>query len=302
MSVKNYSNILIDGTNFFLRTYESCNSKVDIVDNILSQPFEESYRRLRDIESQYLALNGKIFILFDNPLSAINRRKQLSGGQYKSNRSNYPIIVYKTIDFFKFFVVNLGREFNTLSVDGFEADDLVKKTLNLCDIDSLNQVLLISADMDWSRFVSQDVHWFNYSKIFTPKIFENTYGFEPSFSKVHLYKTFRGDRVDCIPNAVPNLREDILLKIIEEPNLEVIFKKCIRADYGNWSSKILDAKHELELNYKLINLIEPSPENINSNIVWGRSNPKLAEHLASSFKLKLDFDSEIDEDIFMKSN
>jgi hypothetical protein len=79
-------------------------------------------------------------------------------------------------------------------------------------------VLLVSDDMDWSRAISESVHWMVHKNrqdiIYTKDNFYKEYGFYPGRDEVCLYKAIRGDIGDNILPGVKNIPESVVLSIV----------------------------------------------------------------------------------------
>lgn len=254
-----YDHIIIDLNNLFWRTmYSSFRKKLDDESsNLYASTIQDVLKRIREFNNQYGSANCKTYLCCDNPFSKINERKEIYPN-YKHARKNknLPIGFYKTLDTVIEILSIYDNNFFICRKEAHEADDMVPIILK--EIDSKENVLLISADLDWARSINNSISWFNYSTLYTIKEFENEYGFSPKGKTIQMYKAIHGDTSDCIENAVPYLPKNILLELVKYNSIkEMLVDIYNRQDIlsKEWLLKIQNAEGQLRTNYALVDYI-----------------------------------------------
>lgn len=258
-----YSMIAIDVNNLYWRSVSTCIQNKTLVQNIYiySEILQDCIDRINKIKEQYGTNNVRIYLLFDNPTSILNIRKAIDEN-YKHTRTNKKITkeFWDTLALLKIILQCYANNYYILKNDSCEADDLVYPLIKQIFTENDN-LLLISADMDWARGMSfsENIHWFNYSQIYDHKeIFKRKYGFYPEANKVKMYKSIRGDSSDCIDCAVKYLPENILLHIVDNYNtIEDLIKDVCKDNFipSQWKSKIKENQNKLISNYQLIDFV-----------------------------------------------
>lgn len=216
-----------------------------------------SLKMIQNLKKNYLLTGGRIYFLCDNTHSKENVRKDIDP-EYKNNREPHQNeTFYRGLDFL-LLILQIYEDNNYIvKIESFEADDLVYPVLNKIPSDQTS--LLVSTDMDWSRSISENVHWLKKDKIYDKKAFEEEYKFKPTRESVTLWKTFRGDSGDNIPIGVQGIRSNLLVQLLTEySSLQDIFHNLKEIDYLNdsWKEKIKEAKPRLRLNYSLVDFVE----------------------------------------------
>lgn len=265
-----YKSIAIDCSNLYWRSV--CSLLRETIDipigdrkvSVYTKVVQDFIDRVNALKKEYLYDNGKVYLLFDNPKSTLELRKIIDE-EYKSPRLNrtIPRAFWDTLKILKQVLLHYSDDFVFVQYDFCEADDLVVPLLDNIEINESNRLLLVSADMDWARGISKNVDWFNYKQIFNEKVFYKMYRFMPEKQNVILYKCFRGDASDNIEKGLPNLPEEMLLKMIENNNVtdchsfRTFLHKLQNVDYLNehWKLKVKYAEDLLLKNYQLISFI-----------------------------------------------
>lgn len=258
-----YKNLIVDGNNLFWRATVQClKSIIDEQEDEDDQEFyavsiEETLKRINDLIKRFSDYEYKVYLLYDNTFSKINHREAIYPS-YKHARKNknIPPILYKSLDKLIEILKVYNDNFIIVRYNGCEADDLVPTVLYQCKDESS---LLISADLDWSRGISDiPVHWFNFEDVYSKEKFFDRYGFNPSQNGVKLYKAIKGDSSDNIENAVPYLPKSILLTIIDKYNsLTDLMTNLWKDDEipQQWKLKIKEAEIQLKINYQLVDYL-----------------------------------------------
>lgn len=266
-----YKNIAIDCSNLYWRCVCTCLKSVpDKVKegntsiNVYTSVIQDFIDRVNNLKKEYLFDTGKVYLLFDNPKSTLTLR-QVIDEEYKSPRMQriIPKIFWDTLKVLKQVLLHYDDSFVFLQYPLCEADDLVKPLTENITIDENNRLLLISADMDWSRGISKNIDWFNFNKIYNIKEFYEKYNFKPERKNVVVYKCFRGDASDNIESGLPNFPEKLLLQILEKNEVSDYhsfrdFLKGLQScDFlsNDWKLKIKDAEERLLKNFQLTNYL-----------------------------------------------
>ena len=149
-----YQNIAIDCNNLYWRTVASCIKETISVDKdvlIYSEVIKSFIDRVNYLKKKYCYSKGKVYLIWDNPLSKINIRKIIDES-YKNERAdkNLPVAFYDTIKVLQQVLLNYDDNFVMLKMDYTEADDLVLPLIQHLEKKE-ESLLLISADLDWAR-------------------------------------------------------------------------------------------------------------------------------------------------------
>jgi 5'-3' exonuclease len=262
-----YKHLIIDVQNLYwrsvLNTFKNLQNLSEKQEelNINSVIIPETLKRIEQLKERFGEKDCQVYLLFDNPMSGLNRRKSIYQ-EYKHARDKrvIPPIFYRTLEFLEIILQYYNSNTFILRIDGLEADDLVQPLLEkILEIDKDNNCLLISADLDWSKSITENIHWFNYLQVFDINVFKEKYGFSPKGNKIQLYKAFHGDNSDNIPNAVPYLPKEVLLCLVNKFDslselLTSIFivEECPK----QWQIKIKEAEKQLKINYFLADFMK----------------------------------------------
>lgn len=291
-----YSRILIDMSNLYYRSYSVSSHlsfKTSAGKEIITGGVYTSLKMIQRIQSEFLAPDGFIYFLFDNTHSGDDKRKEIDP-DYKANRVKKDQAFYKGLDLLHLILLSYDDNFIILKRPGSEADDLVSTLLD--EFSKYEKVLLVSNDLDWARGLSENTHLAKYEKkdymIYTPEYFEEKYGFYPTKESVILYKTFRGDDSDNIPKGVPGIRENILIKLIENyTTLQEILKEVDQISFlgDNWKKKIKENKPRLRLNNNLVSYQSVPFEELKEYMFYGEFRPSSLKSYYESlgFNVKL---------------
>lgn len=269
-----YNYVLIDTPNIFNRAFHKNASLEKEVNNsvvIFLSMISKIQKRFSQMGS-----NTLFYFLFDNNTSKAEIRKEIDPS-YKSNRKSGDADFYRLLDLVHLIILNYSPNFLAVQKQGAEADDLVFPLLENLE----GNTLLLSNDFDWSRGISDKTHWARYEEdeicIIDAQTFKEVYGFMPSVESICLYKAFRGDKSDNIPVGVPNIREEVLVKLVNSfSSLPDIKDSLYYLDYVSetFRDRIVENYSRLLLNYKLVNHIGLHFVEIESYIYKGDFKPK----------------------------
>lgn len=277
-----YKNIVIDGNNLFHRNHEKLKHMTYTVGNnsVVTGGIYGSIRSVWSLERKFLESSddATIFILFDNAKSKENMRKEIDPS-YKLNRESKPPEFYRAIDYFRFILLHSAKNYVVVYGTGYEADDIAPVVLNF--IKNGDTTLVVSEDLDWARLINfggRTVHHHMKGKVYNKSTFNKEYDFEPSESKIVLYKSIRGDTSDNIPVGVPHMKEKDVIEIVE--GVEDVFELLEVVDEldflsSNMRQKIKDNAARLKLNHQLASFIPLEHKDIENHIFRGWYNPSV---------------------------
>lgn len=283
-----YNTIIIDVSNVYHRAYHvragltnnMADGTVMVTDGVYT-----SIKMIRKIESTFLSDGGTMFFIFDNAKSGVNRRKAIDP-EYKSNREDHGFSFFRGLDFLNLILMNYKDSYRVVKRPGSEADDLVTAIVAEYPQD---RHLMVSNDMDWSQVLSDTVHLAKYERgdyrIYTPEYFKERFGFVPTPESVALYKTFRGDKSDNIPNGLPGIREKDLIRLIQEKrSLEEVVEDLSQIEYisDTFKHKLVERLPRLRLNYKLVTLEKVPYRELKEYIFVSKFNPRTLKSLYQS--------------------
>ena len=216
----------------------------------------------------------RVVLVFDG-LGSTNNKKNLYP-QYKGNRNitritNWDIFENKDdeseamvgqmtrlIQYLKQLPVTL------ISIDKIEADDSIGYIANHFENDKeCKEVTIMSADKDFYQLISKKTSVYSPTKRKTYKVKDvlDEFGVHPN--NFLLYKTIMGDQSDNLP-GVKGIGPKKAVKLFAlsddiEYTLREIYEVCQDNIDGNaLYGSVLDFKHQLDINYQLMNLRSPN--------------------------------------------
>jgi 5'-3' exonuclease len=238
-------------------------------------------RSLRKIERTQLRVGGSIYFLFDNASSINGRRKQIDP-DYKSNRFRKDPVFYRGLDYLHLILLAYDENNFTLKCEGLEADDLVEAICK--NFKPTDSVLLVSNDHDWARGITENVHWYVRKEkgetiTYTKEKYLEAFGFIPTRESICMFKSFHGDDIDKVPNAVPGIPREVLMKIVTDfQDLKTLFFQLeihgVSYISEVWKNKILNAKGRLMLNWELVDYQAVSQKQLKEDLTPTHYEPK----------------------------
>lgn len=288
-----YDKILIDISNFYHRGYHVAKDITTTLgdgEEIITGGILKTLQMLQRVERDFLAAQGEVYFLFDNPFSGDGRRREIDP-DYKSTRTEKEVSFKRSLDFLHLILLSYKDIYKVVKVEGYEADDLVQPLVEMFPEDN---ILLISNDMDWFRSISKKVKVAKYEAgdyiIYDKEKFEEVFGFEPTVDKICLYKSFRGDKGDNIPVGVERIREEVLVQLVKEFNsVSEIIKHINYLDYVTplFKQRIKESLSRLLINYKLVSFFEISKEALEEGIYQCKFSPHVLNSLYKSLKFDI---------------
>ena len=293
MIEKKYDNIFIDLHNLYHRNYHVYKGREEYCIKQKRGTLETggiygSLVSINKLRRERLKEDGKMIYLADNSTSIFDRRKQLDPA-YKANREKKKESFYKYIDYLINLLYNFIGGDKVIRVENHEADDLAPVALELEDYKKNKSSLVVSGDMDWSRLMhyhGHDVDWFDGKELMSDSIFEGKYGFKPTEKSIIIYKSFRGDESDFIPNAVKGLPSKYLNVFVEEKDVVTILNNLETYNLSDtWKNKIYEAGPRILLNESLVSFLEIQKETILLNTIKCKYNKDILKTLFDNLHL-----------------
>lgn len=264
-----FQHILIDISNIFYKNmHTNSNLTVTLKDGtkIISGGIFGTIRSINKLERELGSNNCQIYLLFDNAVSGITKRKEIDP-DYKSNREKKDHSFYKALDYLRFILMSYKDNYTIVYRPKFEADDLALPIVS--HIDKNENILLVSEDMDWSRLLADNIYWFAKKRIWDIDMFKEYYGFFPNSKSVILYKAIRGDGSDNVPKGIPHIGEKLVQQLINDFNsVDEMLNNLNDISYlsDKWKNKIRENKARLKLNSQLVDFITTENDNIDDFI------------------------------------
>jgi len=277
-----YARILIDCSSLYHAAYNTSKHltfKIPTGETVVTGGIYTFIKMVQKLDRDYLNVGGNFYFLFDNTTAVEYRRKDLDP-EYKINRRKQEPVFYQGLNFLQMILMSYQKGNFVFQNPGSEADDLVSILLGVFPPEE--KILLVSRDLDWARGIGPNVDWL--TKVDKADVvvdlakFKELHGYTPSRRSICLYKAFRGDVSDGIPNAVPNLPEDVLCRLAEEPYDIKELVRRIKLDEFTYLSKTFKEKTlanegRLMLNYRLVDYLTPPAEDVSDNILRTEYNP-----------------------------
>ena len=248
----------------------------------------------------------RVVLVFDG-LGSTNNKKNLYP-QYKGNRNitrvtNWDIFENKDdeseamfgqmtrlIQYLKQLPVTL------ISIDKIEADDSIGLIAKHFENDKeCKEVTIMSADKDFYQLISNKTSVYSPTKRKTYKIKDvlDEFGVHPN--NFLLYKTLMGDQSDNLP-GVRGVGPKKAIKFFplgdeQEYNIEDLYSICEdNLDSNNIYGSVLEFKHQLNINYQLMNLREPNISTPDKQVIFDSLNEELTNLNIGAFMMLYEAD------------
>jgi len=304
-----FNKIIIDGNNLYAKNYfvalQQLNKKEST--KLIYLTIELFLNSLRKIKRELATDYTEYYFLWDNAKSKLTTRSQMDNQiidrrdidpGYKLNRNKKSDTFYRGIDYLRYLLQNRDNYYYDLRIEYFEADDTVKGLIDMFIEKNLKyKIIIVSEDMDWSRCIDENIFWYSKNKIWTNEDFYKTYKFPPISSKIIMYKTFKGDKSDNIPIAVPSLKTEVILRIVNDfDNIYTFLANFHTLDYINdHFKKKIDSgvvedktiKDRLRLNYQMVDFIPIEKYLIEKNLVACKRNESTLKKLYKSYDIPI---------------
>jgi 5'-3' exonuclease len=216
----------------------------------------------------------RVILVFDG-LGSTNNKKNLYP-QYKANRNtsrvtNWDIFENK-VDESEAMVGQMTRLIQYLkqlpvtliSIDKIEADDSIGLITQHFERDKeCKEITIMSADKDFYQLISEKTSVYSPTKRKTYKVKDVLEEFEVHPNNYLLYKVLMGDQSDNLP-GVRGVGPKKAVKFFplgdeQEHDIEELYSICEDNLGGNGIyGSVLEFKHQLNINYQLMNLRQPN--------------------------------------------
>lgn len=200
-----------------------------------------------------------IAVVFDS--TEMTFRKELYE-DYKANRTKMPEPLIEQLP--KIFSVLEAMSVRTLSVDGFEADDIIA-TLSK-RVEERDTVRVVSADKDLFQVVSNNTHVIRPGKgglldeEIDPQVLQKRFGFGPK--EFVDYQALMGDASDNVP-GVPGVGEKTALKLIRTyGSLDTLYERLDSIESKALRTKLVKGREQAFLSRKLVQLEREVPVDV----------------------------------------
>ena len=233
----------------------------------------------------------RVILVFDG-LGSTNNKKNLYP-EYKGNRNitritNWDMFDNK-VDESQAMVDQMTRLIQYLqqlpvtlvSIDKIEADDSIGLIADHFEKDPLcNEITIMSADKDFYQLISDKTSVYSPTKKKTYKTADILEEFNVHPNNFLIYKTLLGDASDNLP-GIKGMGPKKIVKLfpladVEEYNLKDIYSMSEdNIDTNHMYKSILEAKHQLDINYQLMNLREPNISEENTTEIYRLLNEEI---------------------------
>jgi DNA polymerase-1 len=267
---KNSRILVIDSMNTFMRNFSSVNTL-----NPAGHHIGGLVGYLRSIGYAIKTFRPtRVILVFDGHGSTVNKKNLYP--DYKGNRSISRITNWDIFDDKDDESEAMGNQMTRLiqylkqlpvslvSIDKIEADDSIGLIANYYAADkNCKTVTIMSADKDFYQLINDKVQVYSPIKKKVYKVNDVLEEFNVHPNNFLIYKALLGDNSDNLP-GVRGLGPKKIVKLFslegaDEYKLEDIYK--ISADNAKKSpmhTSILEAQHQLNINYQLMNIREPN--------------------------------------------
>jgi len=262
--------LVVDSMNMFMRSFSTVN-----LTNPAGHHIGGLVGYLRSIGYSIKTFRPTRVILVFDGLGSTNNKKNLYP-QYKGNRNiaritNWDMFENK-MDESEAMVGQMTRLIQYLkqlpvtliSIDKIEADDSIGLIADHFEKDNTcNEVTIVSADKDFYQLISQKVSVYSPTKRKTYAVKDIIEEFKVHPNNFLLYKVLLGDNSDNLP-GVKGIGPKKAIKLFpledkQEHSMEELYS-ISKENLGNNAlySSVLNFKHQLDINYQLMNLRTPN--------------------------------------------
>lgn len=298
-----YDAILIDCMNLLYKLKEK-NERASVLSSkyVFKGLAAKYLETIKNLAADYLAENGSVYLLFDNPTSRLDLQKSFYFAtrkhvypKYKEQRAKESKEFYNTLDLIRYYYLTSTSEYACIQVQNLEADDLVKPVLsNYCTPET--HVLMVTNDYDWTRYLSKNVDWMPNLEAHPENIaaFTEKMGFLPTENSVILYKSLFGDPADNIPHVLTKSNKayvEFLDLLRDAPSLspEALIDRSHNTE-ATENSLILKAikasERQYRINIQLTSTIPVSPQHLKSVTSRGRNSSVITEAVEVALGLR----------------
>lgn len=268
---------------------------IQIQDKRIYKNFLKNFiERVDFLKTKFLKETGELIFLFDNyesreelkellkPLNSSQNRRKVNSA-YKSTRVNQKFEFYNTLDVVRYYYIVQSSEYHTARIPNLEADDLVPACLRRINPNNDKDILLITNDSDWCRYLSDKIHYLPnlHDSPVDNKDFERTKGFPCTEGKIILNKIICGDTADNIEAVFPEW--DSTLKSYVLDIFEDIQDLMINAHkYPEVKSQvqiIKERENDIRLAYQMLQAIPIAVKHFDAIYTTGRNSDMVLRNI-----------------------
>ncbi len=270
--------ILIDGNNLLFRSYYATAYNGNLMENSKNFPTNALYGFVSMINKILTEENPEyVMVAFDKGKSFRHAKYK----DYKAGRIETPSDLL--IQFPKAYEILDALGIVAISIENYEADDIIGTFAKMADIDECYDATIVSSDKDLLQLISHDVN----VKLLKQKdyilmnetTFMETYGIPPI--RIIDLKALWGDASDNIP-GVKGIGEKTALTLLKEyGNLENIYDN-IETIKGKTKEKLLNDKENAFFSKELATIYKDVPLNMTFEDI--KRKPKNDELLLSIYE------------------
>ncbi len=250
--------VLIDGNNLIFRSYYATAYNGNLMKNSKGFPTNALFGFVNMINKILTEENPEyVMVAFDKGKSFRHREYD----NYKGGRIETPKDLLMQIP--KCYEILDALGIKAISIDDYEADDIIGTFAKMADKDDLYDATIISSDKDLLQLISNDVN----VKLLKQKdyilmnnvTFKELYGIEPI--KIIDLKALEGDASDNIP-GVKGIGEKTALSLLKEyGSVEEIYNN-IDTVKGKVKEKLISDKENAFFSKKLATIYKDVPLNM----------------------------------------
>lgn len=250
--------ILIDGNNLLFRSYYATAYNGNLMKNSKGFPTNALFGFTNMINKILIEENPEyVMVAFDKGKSFRHREYK----DYKAGRIETPNDLL--IQFPKAYEILEALGIKAISIEDYEADDIIGTFAKMADIDECYDATIVSSDKDLLQLISHDVNVKLLKQkdyiLMNEETFQEIYGISPI--RIIDLKALQGDASDNIP-GVKGIGEKTALTLLKEyGTLEEIYDS-IETIKGKTKEKLINDKENAFFSKKLATIYKDVPLNM----------------------------------------
>lgn len=281
-----FDNLIVDVMNMAYRTYDYTKGTPELLEKkrVYKELISSFVKKIKELKREYLNPEGQVYLLFDNPTSRIDLQssfyfadRKKAYAKYKRDRERAPKEFYNSINLLRYYYMVAPPEYRSVQIQKLEADDLVKPLLKY--LPPKQTSLMITNDMDWARYLSDNVYWMpRWGMIQSRFDLSQDMGFPIREETIVAYKSLFGDESDNIPSVVSSKYQSTFPSLIAKCNDAYGIINASRRDENIKEFPVLsvfrdsEAEKQFRINMQLVGSIEVSDSHFEAALVRGRDS------------------------------
>lgn len=260
--------------------------------------FRNFIEQIEHLKHRFLSDSGELIFLFDNyesreelkellkPLNPSQNRRKINP-TYKSTRTNQRYEFYNTLDMVRYYYLIQSDKYHTARIPNLEADDLVPICIQKLNQDITNNILLVTNDSDWCRYLSDTTHYL-------PNLHDNPvdrdeykiiHGYFPTEGRVILNKVVYGDSTDNIDSVFPDWSRSLKDKVIDyfDDVQDFMINANKLEDLKEYLPMIKEREYDIRMAYQMLASIPVSLAHFNAVYTTGRNSITMLENIDKKF-------------------